>query len=225
MFKFIKNIFKTKNNINIKQTITNDELIYFYQNRTKNYIWNDYIKLNKYEKVFAYSLKGINDIEIINSARNAYFNPNHYYKIGNLSKEMKVKIKNLGILLKDIRSLETNNSMILHHLIRFTQITNLPLSQYIRIVSLKLNTSPEIELELHNFVFHRDNKELYKFLPPNHPNDRSHVVCIRKKDFARYSISEIFTDFKTIHQHEDYDFCIGQYILEEYKRIAQGNFN
>ena len=50
-------------------------------------------------------------------------------------------------------------------------------------------------------------------------------MCIRKKDFARYSISEIFTDFKTIHQHEDYDFCIGQYILEEYKRIAQGNFN
>ncbi len=77
MFKFIKNIFKTKNNINIKQNITNDELIYFYQNRTKNYIWNDYIKLNKYEKVFAYSLKEINDIAIINSTRNAYFNPNH----------------------------------------------------------------------------------------------------------------------------------------------------
>ena len=222
MFDFIKKLFtsgKIEENISndIIKELNSDKLIAFYQNKTKNYIWDDYIKLNKYEKLFAYSLKEINDIEIINAVRNSYFNPKDYYTKSSLSKEIKAKIKSLGIFLKDIRSLETNNSMILHHLIRFPQIIDLPLSQFIRIVSSRLETSPEIEMELDNFVFHRDNKELYKFLPPNHPKDRSHVICIRKKDFSRYSITNVSTNFETNHQHEDYNFCTSQYIIEQYK--------
>lgn len=218
MFKFIKNIFKTKNNTNVKENITNDKLITFYQNKTKNYIWDDYIKLNKYEKVFAYSLKEINDIEIINSMRNTYFNQEKYYKTGKLPKEIKAKIKNLGILLKDVRSLETNNQMILHHLIRFPQIINLPLSKYIRISSSKLENAPKIEKELHNLVFHRDNKNMYNFLPPNHYKDNSFVSCIREKDFGKYNINTVTDTYKTTNQHPDYDFCISEYILQEYQK-------
>ena len=69
MFNFIKKLFiseKIEENIlnNISDELDNDKLITFYQNKTKNYIWNDYIKLNKYEKLFAYSLKDINDIDL-----------------------------------------------------------------------------------------------------------------------------------------------------------------
>lgn len=222
MFNFIRKLFisekiEEKISNDISDELDNDKLITFYQNKTKNYIWNDYIKLNKYEKLFAYSLKDINDIEIINAVRNAYFNPKDYNNKTALSKEIKAKIKSLKMFLKDVHSLQTNNSMILHHLIRFPQIIDLPLSQYIRIVSSRLDTSPEIEMQLDNFVFHRDNKELYKFLPPNHPKDKSHVMCIRKKDFARYSISKVSTNFESKHQHEDYDFCTSQYLLDLYK--------
>lgn len=218
MFDFIKKLFISEKISNNTSDELNNKLITFYQNKTKNYIWDDYIKLNKYEKLFAYSLKDINDIEIINAVRNAYFNPKDYYTKGSLSKEIKAKIKSLKIFLKDIHSLQTNNSTILYNLLRFINIEELPLSQYIRISSPKLMNSPEIEKELHNFVFHRNSKELYKFLPPNHPEDRSHIMLIRDKDFYKFDAIKVSIQYDTKNQHEDYNFCTSQYILDEYKK-------
>ncbi len=218
MFDFIKKLFiLEKISNNTSDEVDNDKLITFYQNKTKNYIWDDYIKLNKYEKLFAYSLKNINDIEIINAVRNAYFNSEDYYNRTNLSKEIKVKIKSLKIFLKDVTSLQTNNSTVLHNLLTFINIEKLPLSQYIKIFSPKLMNSPEIEKELHNFVFHRNSKELYKFLPPNHPEDKSHIMLIRDKDFYKFDAIKVSTKYDTKNQHEDYDFCTSQYIIEQYK--------
>lgn len=212
----LKNLisFFTKKENNQKNSVKKDiDYENLYLEYVENYTWEDYQKLNKYKKVFAFSVQNINDIEIIENIRNAYFNPISPYNRNKLDQEVKTKIKLLNISLKDIPFLVTNNMMILSNLRRYIQSKDLPLSKYIRITSPLLGVASEGEITLHNFVFHVDDESLSYLYPPNFPNDKSHTQSIRESLFDKLKV-----DLKkqTIASpHDDYDFNIPKYIIEK----------
>lgn len=215
MFSFFKKkIQNTKKKIDI--SIDSDLVQKYYISKVKNYTWDNYEKLDKYEKVYAFSAHKINDIDIINALREARFNIKKPSRTKDLSKEIKINIKSSGLFLKDIPSLLTINSLIYFQLSRYLQKDFLPLSQYIRISSPLLETSPKIETALHNKSFHRDEKELYAFIPPNHPADHSTIMFLRESILKKYNTSSICSSELKKEQHQDYDFNVYQYIIDDY---------
>jgi hypothetical protein len=210
MFSFFK---KTKNKI---KDISVEDIQSYYISKVKTYTWEDYTKLNKYEKVYAFSAKGINHINIINALKEAYFNSKEPHNKTPLSKEIKAEMKNLGFLLKDINSIMTINKKIFYQLANYLRKDSLPMSMYIRITSPMIEDLPLIETKLHNTIFHRDEKELYKYIPPNHPRDHSKIIFLSKKKLIKYNALKINTEECKILLHEDYDFNIYDFIINDY---------
>lgn len=215
MFNFFKKNTLKKETKEIKET--SNDVPKLYLKKVKNYIWSDYIKLNKYEKVYAFSAENINDIKIINALRNSYFNPEEPNNRIPLSKEIKAEIKKLGVLLRDIHYIITLNIVIFNQLSHYIKKDQLIFSKYIRISSLITSSSLPIELKLDNTVFHKDDKELYKYIPPNHPKDSSRFIFLSEKELTRYDSLSINTKECEYLLHEDYDFNIFQFIIDDFK--------
>ncbi|MCX6076395.1 MAG: hypothetical protein NTW78_05840 [Campylobacterales bacterium] len=212
MLKLLNSFF-----VKIKQVLEPKPIDYFnlYLKRVNTFTWSNYKSLNKYEKIYAFSMEGIEDIEIIDAVREAYFNSDNPYTKGILDKSIKAKIKALNIYLKDIPLLITNNNTILHNLMEHLTGKDLILSTYIRIVSPLVGNPSDIEVNLHGFIFHKNDDRYNNIFPPNYPNDKSHILFIRKSQLKKYGIENLDMQNINFKLHKDYDFNICEYIIKD----------
>lgn len=220
MFKNILNSFKKKTyeNDTIQPNCTQD-IQELYLKKVNNLIWSDYVKLNKFEKVYAFSVKGIDDISIVDAIRHSYFNTNEPFCKVPLNKDVKNKLKELGLHPNNINNSVTINRHIYSLLGHYINSSKLPSTYHIRIVSPLLAKSEEIETMLHNIIFSTNSQELYKFIPPNHPSDHSKISFIRDKDIHKYETKSIDIGKLNSIIHKDYDFNILQFIIDDFNKL------
>lgn len=185
-----------------------------YALKVKNYTWDDYQALDRYEKLYAFSAKNINDIALIDNLRLSYFDPEDIGRNG-LNAEAKQQLKEIGIKFKDAHSLITRNSNIAMGLCRYAkQITCT--FEYRRFSSGRMPDQSKIEDTLHGLFFHKDHPIWNRFYPPNHPDDCSKILAYgeRKVDKEKLIVDPDF-DLGGLKPHPDYDFNVIAYIFED----------
>ncbi len=206
--------FKKKNSIIKYQNISlsSREIDVIFWNTLKAYTWDEYLQLDKYQKVIAYALEGINDISITK------YYLKHYQKVSDkkisLSPEIKIKIKSEVVYLKNMP-----NSIRYIHLCslirRYFKMMSLTVSDNLRISMHKDDINSMSIGVFQGLCLHREDKIWDTHYPPNCFNDPSNIraYCLRdikkKNMYTTKNISDFLLD-------EDFDFNIPKYFIDNY---------
>ncbi|EGC4959882.1 hypothetical protein H9O11_000190 [Campylobacter jejuni] len=179
--------------------------------------WNDFLKLNKYEKILAYTVKDCNDIGLLKEVYEQMF------------KYLKWQSELPEYLKKDIRS----RKRYLHEFSNPVQIkSKLSLKAYRYYINFFLNEIPEgsyfpmqimhrgdeLSEALYNTYFLKDDESIDMYYPPNFYGDTSSFDIVEPRFF---NSREYYKNYKPFNRfdlkpHSDYDFNIPKYIVKHY---------
>ncbi len=65
------------------------------------------------------------------------------------------------------------------------------------------------------FIFTKNDDRYNNIFPPNYPNDKSHILFIRKSQLKKYGIENLDMQNINFKLHKDYDFNICEYIIKD----------
>ena len=209
----IFSIFKKKSLVKYQNIpLNNKELDVIFWNTLKAYTWEEYLLLDKYQKVVAYALDGINDITITK------YYLNHYQRVTDdkiiLSSEIKLKIKAEVVYLKNMPS--SNRYIHLCSLIRrYSKLMSLQLSHSLRICMSQDDVENTSIGVFEGLFFHKENKVWDTYYPPNYFNDLSNIRAYRLKDIKKKNMY-IKTSLPDYQLEEEFNFNIPKYFIDNY---------
>jgi len=170
--------------------------------------WSDFQSLDKYQKISAFTIEGINDKDTLFEIYK-----NNLLDNKDLSAPTKASIKNVGISLKEI-SYRKNRYLHLAKTIKnYWQKKELSMSHY-WYFSTRADTGEEIKLN--GIVEDKNNPLFDKHYPPNFFYDHTSVRAYRKEDIdKKHPNHKKFNDI-CFTPEPDFDFNIPEYIFEKF---------
>ncbi|CAM2936907.1 hypothetical protein [Helicobacter burdigaliensis] len=179
--------------------------------------WEVFLKLNKYEKILAYSVKGCNDIGLLTEVYKQMFKGLKWQSA--LPEELKKDIRSRKRYLYEFSTPVEIKNKLSYKAYRYYKdffLDKMPQGSYFLVSSS--NRGDDLSEALDNTYFFENDECLDMYYPPNYYGDISSVRIIEPRFFKQrdyYKNCKHFDRFD-LKPHPDYDFNIPKYIINHY---------